>query len=60
VYSKRKEQSNDDQVIRNGRDEIGTSAGPAMIIIRQNYKISELVEERWRSGCIAGEEDKLC
>jgi hypothetical protein len=31
-----------------------------MVIIGQNYMISEMVEERRRCGCIAGEEDKLC
>jgi hypothetical protein len=60
VHSKRKEESNNYQVKRNGRDNIRTSAGGSMIIIWQKYKISEPVEERWRCSCIAGEEDKLC
>jgi hypothetical protein len=37
-----------------------TSGGGSMIMIRKRYKIAGLVEERWSSGCISGEEEKPC
>jgi hypothetical protein len=49
------------QVAQNRRNEkVPRVHGQSMIISRKKYKMSELVEEKWSCGCVAGEEDKLC